>query len=138
MRRLFHHRARGRDRILDDGDGGHRSRFHRLTVHDGGVELVLSFMREDGAFAGVEERRVFEDTDRSFDRVDARAAFGQDGVTGAQRLFERLAILFLRLRRHRLTRDRPRAAVHHQHDLSLLAHHRRRQKEHENCECPFH
>ena len=52
-----------------DGPG-----LERPPVHDRGVELVRPLGREDGAFAGVEERRVFEQADGRDHGVEAGAA----------------------------------------------------------------
>ena len=59
------------------------------------IELVCSFVRKDGACAGVEKRIVLENADCRLDRIEAGAAAGKNVVAGLERLLERLAMRFL-------------------------------------------
>ena len=76
-------------------NAGHGTGGLGAAVHDRGVELAEAVGVEDGAFAGVEERRVLHHVDGGRDRIQRRAAFFQDNVTGVQRLGQPGAIVSL-------------------------------------------
>src|SRR5207253_10375824 len=60
------------------------------------------------------------DADAGFDCIEARAPFPQNGLAGAKGLLHPVAILLLAIGSHALARDRPRAAVHDEHDPRIL------------------
>ncbi len=72
-------------------------------------------MREDRAFAGIEERRIFENPDRGFDRIEAAAVCLKDAMPSLKRFGQLEVVFFLQLRRHFAPLHRARAAVNDEH-----------------------
>ena len=122
VRRFFHDQARELDRIANVFHVRDRAGLERLALHDRGIELVRAFVREDGAFTGVEERVVLERADGRFHRVEAAPAFFENGVAGPQSRFEPGAMRFFVRRRHLAACDRARAAVDHQRGTGRREH----------------
>jgi hypothetical protein len=67
---------------------GDRTGAQRRAVHDRSVQLVPAVVREHGAFAGVEARRILEHDDRFRYRIKAAAAVLQHGIAGNERGFK--------------------------------------------------
>ena len=91
-----------------DGPG-----LERLSVHDRRIELVRSFVGEDGALAGVEKRVVLEHLDRGLDRIETRPAALEHVVTRLERLLESGPMRGFVFRRHLAALDRAGTAVDH-------------------------
>ena len=113
VRRFFHDQSRETDRVADMLHARDRAGLKRLAVHDRRIEFVRSFVRKDGAFAGVEKRVVLEHLDRGLDRIETRAASLEHVVARLQRLLESGAMRCFVFRRHLTALDRAGAAVDH-------------------------
>ena len=79
-------------------DAADRAAAERSAVHDRGVQFVRARAGEDGAFAGVEPRIVFQRDDDFLDGIESRVPpvrknILPDGDRGPQRLLERLRVL---------------------------------------------
>src|SRR5690606_1440962 len=97
MRRVLEHETREDDRILDRAQAGDGAGAERRAVHDRRIELVLAALVENGAFAGVEERRILEPLDGILDGVERRGAAGEPARSCIEHLGERRANLRLAL-----------------------------------------
>src|SRR5690606_11973746 len=82
-------------RILDRAQTGDGADAERRAVHDRCIELVLAALVENGAFAGVEERRILEPLDGILDSVERRGAAGEPARSCIEHLGERRANLRL-------------------------------------------
>jgi hypothetical protein len=113
VRRALHDESCEAYWILHARHAGNGAGLQRAAVHDGGIEFVASFAREDGAAACVEQRLIFEDPNSGLDGVEAGAAAGEDSMASLQRSFEGASILLLKLRCHGVAADGAGAAVNH-------------------------
>src|SRR5215213_6894713 len=101
-------------------DPGNRARLEGRPVHDRRIELVHSFVGEDGALAGVKERRVFEYPDGRLDGIEPAAAALQYVVAREQGLRELILICLLKLGRHALFQYRARSPMNDEPEGSGL------------------
>lgn len=98
-----------------NGAGG-----ERLAVHDGRVEFVLAFAREDRAAAGVEVGIEFHLIDGGLDGVDGRTALFEHGIARLQSLLEAFVVLRGTFGREVFTRHRAGAAVNDETNVGGL------------------
>ena len=113
VRRLLHHRPRQADGMPCARHPGHRPGLQIRAVHDGRVQLVFALGRENRAPASVEERIVFENLNRSLDRIQRRAAPLQHLGSGSLGLGQRGAISRVARGAQRAPRNHSSASVHH-------------------------
>ena len=57
---VFQHRARRQHRVADAADAGDGTGIAGAAVHHAGIQFVGALMGEHRAFAGVEQRALFE------------------------------------------------------------------------------
>lgn len=77
-------------------------------------------MGEDRAFAGVEQRALFQQPDRFGHRVQRAAAFGQDRLADGDDAGQRLNIFTFLFSTQRRAGNRARAAVNGNHWFAHL------------------
>lgn len=93
VRRLGADEVRAVDGVLHVGYARNGAGGERLAVHDGRVEFVLAFAREDRAAAGVEVGIEFHLIDGGLDGVDGRTALFEHGIARLQSLLEAFVVL---------------------------------------------
>jgi hypothetical protein len=74
--------------------------FQRAPVHEGGAHLDFALVVQDGAVAGIEDRKRFEHADRCLDCVDGCPASLEYRLPGCKRLQAARAILLFFLGRN--------------------------------------
>src|ERR1041384_5711905 len=108
---MLHHQAGEADRIFDVLHRSNGSRFESLAVHDRGIELVGSLVREDRALPRVEERIVLEHHENALHSIEARAVSPENLIPRVEGFKELVLVLFLKLRSHLALQDRSSSAV---------------------------
>ena len=111
MHGLGHHLARQQNGITHIAHAGHGARVQGSSVHDRGVQLVLTLRVEYRAPAGVKKRGILEDGDRPGDGVQRAAAGFQYRVAGSRGFFQLGADFLLVFRREVLALDGAGAGV---------------------------
>lgn len=85
MRRMLHDRLGQQNRIFDGAHTGHRAGLAGVAFHQRGIQFVTALGVVDRAFAGIEQRRVFQHGDAGDDRLAGAAAALQYGIAGIER-----------------------------------------------------
>ncbi len=89
VQRMFHHRARQQDRILDAMHFRHRPGSERRAIHDRRIQCVLAVVGEYGALAGIEQRIILQHADGGGHRITWPLARFQLRIAVAQRQGQR-------------------------------------------------
>ena len=95
VRRILHHRACGKNGIFDVGDGADGAGTKLTSLHNRRIEFNPTCGVKHGAFAGVEQGRIFEYNDGSHDRVNATGTFQKQSVPSTRSLNEHGTVFFL-------------------------------------------
>ncbi|CUY91318.1 Uncharacterised protein [Serratia marcescens] len=117
---IFQHRARRQHRVADAADAGDGAGIAGAAVHHAGIKLVGALMGKHRAFAGVEQRALFEQPHRFGHRVQRAAALGQYRLPGGHDLGQRLDILPFFFRTQRRPGNCARAAMNGNHWFAHL------------------
>lgn len=120
VRRLGADEVGAVDGVLHVGYARNGAGGERLAVHDGRVEFVLAFAREDRAAAGVEVGIEFHLIDGGLDGVDGCTALFEHGIARLQSLLEAFVVLRGTFGREVFTRHRAGAAVNDETNVGGL------------------
>jgi hypothetical protein len=86
MASLFHDQAGRRNRVHDPFDRGDGSGVEAGPFHDCGVHPLHPVQLAIRASSCVEQSRLFQQSDRRFNRGEGRASLRKDAVTGRDRI----------------------------------------------------
>ena len=86
MVRLFHDQAGRRNRVHDPFDRGDGSGFEVGPFHDCGVHPLHPVQLAIRSSSCIEQSRLFQETDRTFNRGEGRTSLRKDAVAGRDRI----------------------------------------------------
>ena len=86
MVRLFHDQACRRNRVHDPFDRGNGSGLKVRPFHEGSVHPPYPVQLAIRSSSRVEQSRLFQETDRTFNSVQSRTSLRKDAVTGRERI----------------------------------------------------
>ena len=86
MIRLFHDHAGRRNRVQDPFDRGNGSGFEVGPFHDRGIHPLHPVQLAIRASSRIEQPRLLQETDRTFDGDQRRTSLRKDSVAGRKRI----------------------------------------------------
>ena len=86
VRRVIHDQAGSRNRMQDAFDRGNRASFEMRPFHDRRIHPLHSIQLAIRTSPRVEQTRLLQETDRTFDGDDGRASLLKNGITDDERI----------------------------------------------------
>ena len=86
MIRVFHDQSGRRNRMYDSFDRGDGSGFEVGPFHDCGVHPLHPVQLAIRSSSRIEQPRLFQETDRTFNGDQRRTSSREDGVAGRERI----------------------------------------------------
>ena len=86
MARLFQDQAGCRNRVHDPFDRGDGSGFEVGPFHDCGIHTLHPVQLAIRASSRVEQSRLFQETDRRFNRDEGRTSLSENAIAGRDRI----------------------------------------------------
>jgi len=86
MIRVFHDHAGRRNRMHDAFDRGDGSRFEVGPFHDRGIHPLHPIQLTIGSSSRIEQPRLLQETDRTFNGVQRRTSLRKDGIADDERI----------------------------------------------------